>query len=469
MTVINTNTGSLYAQQAMNTNSRGLATVMQQLSTGKRINNAVDDVAGLAISTRLTSQIKGLNQAVRNANDAISLIQTAEGATEQVTNMLQRMRELSIQASNDTNNDKDRGFLDLEFQQLKDEIDRVGMNTQWNGKNILDGTAGKLNDGNFTFQIGANANQTIGLKLPNMQSAPYSPDFGNGAAVAVTDHFKFNQDPLQKTGFGVTQFKVLGVPTTPGDISTAAVATSPYASVVNFDFGSLNGVVSPWAGGNTYTTASPGPQKSLGVVVQSTIAGRAVQYKISQADIDASKLFDANPTADGAKELSVTVAEHLAAKLNDQYVGLPFAATAAAGVLTVTATGLESFGDHATATSPGGAAVQTVTGDLNSIDPSANIKDGSHAADGLARIDAALQTINQARSAMGAVVSRLQFAADNLFNVSAKATESRSRIEDTDYSMATTELAKRNIIQQAAQAMLAQANQAPQMVLQLLK
>ena len=107
MTVINTNTGSLYAQQAMNTNSRGLATVMQQLSTGKRINNAVDDVAGLAISTRLTSQIKGLNQAVRNANDAISLIQTAEGATEQVTNMLQRMRELSIQASNDTNNDKD--------------------------------------------------------------------------------------------------------------------------------------------------------------------------------------------------------------------------------------------------------------------------------------------------------------------------------------------------------------------------
>ena len=461
MTVINTNTGSLYAQQAMNTNSRGLATVMQQLSTGKRINNAVDDVAGLAISTRLTSQIKGLNQAVRNANDAISLIQTAEGATEQVTNMLQRMRELSIQASNDTNNDKDRGFLDLEFQQLKDEIDRIGMNTQWNGKNILDGTAGKLNDGNFTFQIGANANQTIGLKLPNLQSAPFSPDFGG------TTTSTFAHDPLQKAGMGVTTFAVLD----PNN-SNAPVA-APYTGAVGFDFSDLNGVPTGWTAPAPYVAPVPGPQAALGVVIQATIAGKAVQYKISQTDIDNAKSFNeygaGSPSAPGAKQLSATVADALSQKLNDQYVGLPFLSSSVAGVLSVAATGLESFDSHKTSTSPGGAMVQTVTGDLNSIDPSANIKDGNHAADGLARIDAALQTINQARSAMGAVVSRLQFAADNLFNVSAKATESRSRIEDTDYSQATTELAKRNIIQQAAQAMLAQANQAPQMVLQLLK
>jgi flagellin len=410
MTVINTNTGSLYAQQAMNTNSRGLATVMQQLSTGKRINNAVDDVAGLAISTRLTSQIKGLNQAVRNANDAISLIQTAEGATEQVTNMLQRMRELSIQASNDTNNDKDRGFLDLEFQQLKDEIDRVGMNTQWNGKNILDGTAGKLNDGNFTFQIGANANQTITLSLPNLQSAPKSQMTGNVN--------------------GVSTFA-----------NTGAVVTEKL-----YDLSDLE----------------TDPQKQLGVVVQATIAGRAVQYKITQADIDDDK--------GNVQPLGKTVAAAIARKLKDEYVGMPFSAEVDAnGKLKVTATGLEAFADYETATSPGGSAVYTVTGDLNTIDPEANIRTGEKAAEGLARIDAALQTINNARSKMGAVVSRLQFAADNLFNVSAKATESRSRIEDTDYSMATTELAKRNIIQQAAQAMLAQANQAPQLVLQLLK
>ena len=409
MTVINTNTGSLYAQQAMNTNSRGLATVMQQLSTGKRINNAVDDVAGLAISTRLTSQIKGLNQAVRNANDAISLIQTAEGATEQVTNMLQRMRELSIQASNDTNNDKDRGFLDLEFQQLKDEIDRVGMNTQWNGKNILDGTAGKLNDGNFTFQIGANANQIISLSLPNLQSAPMSQLTGNVS--------------------GVSTFA-----------NTGAVVTEKL-----YDLADLQ----------------TDPQKQLGVVIQATIAGRAVQYKITQADIDDDK--------GSIQDLGKTVAIALAKKLKDEYVGMPFKAEESGGKLKVTATGLEAFSDYETAKSPGGSSVTTVTGDLNTIDPEANIRTGEKAAEGLARIDAALQTINSARSKMGAVVSRLQFAADNLFNVSAKATESRSRIEDTDYSMASTELAKRNIIQQAAQAMLAQANQAPQLVLQLLK
>jgi flagellin len=210
------------------------------------------------------------------------------------------------------------------------------------------------------------------------------------------------------------------------------------------------------------------PQNQLGVVIQATIAGKAVQYKISQADIDA----DLGRPGTVQKDLGVRVSEELARKLTDEYIGLPFLASASGGklVVTPTATGTESIADYATLpTGPDGASVTTVTGDLNSIDPNANIRTGETAATGLARIDAALQVINKARSAMGAVVSRLQFAADNLFNVSAKATESRSRIEDTDYSMATTELAKRNIIQQAAQAMLAQANQAPQLVLQLLK
>ena len=410
MTVINTNTGSLYAQQAMNTNSRGLATVMQQLSTGKRINNAVDDVAGLAISTRLTSQIKGLNQAVRNANDAISLIQTAEGATEQVTNMLQRMRELSIQASNDTNNDKDRGFLDLEFQQLKDEIDRIGMNTQWNGKNILDGTAGKLNDGNFTFQIGANANQIITLQLPNLQSAPDPAKLGPAGALTPLGTF------------------------TPAPLTSSAV-----------DLSTLNANYANY----------------VGVVVQANIAGKAVQYKITPADI--KQVLDTAGSGSPVL-LSGIVGGQLADKLNKEYTGVDGALSA-----SVNALGKLEVVSGSSPAIAFTADVRPIKGDLNSINPDANIRDGKSAADGLARIDAALQVINEARSKMGAVVSRLQFAADNLFNVSAKATESRSRIEDTDYSMATTELAKRNIIQQAAQAMLAQANQAPQLVLQLLK
>ena len=278
MTVINTNTGSLYAQQAMTQNARGLSTVMQQLSTGKRINSAVDDVAGMAISTRLTSQIRGLNQAVRNTNDGISLIQTAEGATEQVTNMLQRMRELAVQASNDTNNNNDRSYLNLEFQSLTSQIGSIASYTQWNGSNVLDGSGGA--SGVFNFQVGANSGQTISISLASM----------------ATD--------------------------------------------------------------------------SSGVL--SNISGQSI-----------------------------------------------------------------------TTTSSSGSA--------------------------LSAIITALDTVSLQRSNMGAVISRLQFTSDNLANVSAKAQESRSRIEDTDYSQATTELAKRNIIQQAAQAMLAQANQAPQSVLQLLR
>ena len=280
MTVINTNTGSLYAQQAMTTNARGLSTVMQQLSTGKRINNAVDDVAGMAISTRLTSQIRGLNQAVRNTNDGISLIQTAEAATEQVTNMLQRMRELAVQASNDTNNTDDRSFLNLEFQALNTQINKVANYTQWNGADLLNGNNRGLGSGVFSFQVGANAAQTIEITVSDMRTS-------SGSLLS--------------------------------DILQTAVTST-------------------------------------------------------------------------------------------------LTANSALGIISST-----------------------------------------------------LDIVSLERAKMGAVISRLQFTGDNLSNISAKAQESRSRIEDTDYSQATTELAKRNIIQQAAQAMLAQANQAPQLVLQLLR
>jgi flagellin len=279
MTTINTNTAALYAQLSISSNARNLQTVMEQLSTGKRINNSVDDVAGMAISTRLTAQIRGLNQAARNGNDGISLIQTAEGATEQTTNMLQRMRELAVQSSNDTNNSDDRSFLNLEYQQLRTQITKIAEYTQWNGANILDGSGGN-GSGLVTFQVGANAQQIIAITLPNMRT-------DNGGVLSGI------QDTV---------------------ITSAITANSALGSIIN-----------------------------------------------------------------------------------------------------------------------------------------------------------ALDTVNSERAKMGAIISRLQFTIDNLFNVSTQSQQSRSRIEDTDYAQATTELAKRNIIQQAAQAMLAQANQQPQLVLQLLK
>ena len=173
MTVINTNVKSLISQNAMVKNNRDISTAMQQLSTGKRINSAKDDAAGLAISSRMTAQVRGLDAAVRNANDGISLLQTAEGALIETTNMLQRMRELSIQSANDTNTADDRRFLDLEFQQLKQEINRIANNTEWNGMSILNRAAEAGNGaGKFEFQVGANASQLISITLKDFTIEP---------------------------------------------------------------------------------------------------------------------------------------------------------------------------------------------------------------------------------------------------------------------------------------------------------
>lgn len=164
--VINTNVASLNAQRNLGKSQLELNTSMQRLSSGLRINSAKDDAAGLAISDRMTSQIRGLNQAARNANDGISLAQTAEGALQETTNLLQRMREIAVQAANDTNTAQDRASLDAEFKQLQAEIDRIANNTQFNGQNVLDGTFDPANGGTEAiFHVGANENQTISVTI----------------------------------------------------------------------------------------------------------------------------------------------------------------------------------------------------------------------------------------------------------------------------------------------------------------
>ena len=184
MTTINTNVSSLLAKNALVANERSMSTAMERLSTGVRINSAKDDAAGLAIAAKMTSQIKGLDQAVRNANDAVSLIQTAEGALIETSNMLQRMRELAVQASSDTNTLTDRSALNQEFVSLRSEINRVAQNTQWNGVNILTKQGGSSADGIHKFQVGANANQTIDLTIGNYQTT--SSTQGGTATVATT-------------------------------------------------------------------------------------------------------------------------------------------------------------------------------------------------------------------------------------------------------------------------------------------
>ena len=277
MTVINTNVKSLIAQQALVMNGRKMSDAMEQLSTGKRINSAADDAAGLSIASKMTSQIRGLNQAIRNANDGISMIQTAEGALNEVTNMLQRMRELTVQTRNGTNTTSDKDALQAEFLALQQEISRVAANTEWNGVAILAGSANGTGAA-VTFQIGANSGQ-----------------------------------------------------------------------VVTVDFSALSGTVS--------------------------------------------------------------------------------------GVGTVLVTGTYSAG------------TATAVGDL----------------------DDAIAGVATFRGNLGAKINRLTYTVDNLQNVSTNTSASRSRIEDADYAQATTELARTQIIQQAATAMLAQANQSNSSVLSLLR
>ena len=168
MATINTNMSANIASNAMTRNERSMSQTMERLSTGIRINSAKDDAAGLAISSKMTSQINGLNQAVRNANDAISMLQVGEGAMSGITDMMQRMRELAVQAISDSNTSSDRAALNAEYKQLSSEINRIGGNTQWNGTNLLDGQIGS--SGSVTFQVGANASQTVATSFTAMGS-----------------------------------------------------------------------------------------------------------------------------------------------------------------------------------------------------------------------------------------------------------------------------------------------------------
>ena len=394
MSVINTNTKSIVAQNAMTVSGRAMSKAMEQLSTGKRINGAADDAAGLAISSKMTSQIKGLNQAVRNANDGISLIQTAEGALVEVSNMLQRMRELSLQAANDTNTLTDRTALNSEFGQLRTEINRIASNTQWNGMNILDKTGGA--SGEFKFQVGANATQNIALTLGNYKT---TGTVASTAAVATT---------TAPSGPAAT-------PTTAG---TAQVST--------------------------FTVS--GARPAIGDVYSLTVGDKSFAHTVTALGADAA-------------------ADHQAIAL-----ALSTGLGAVTGVTTTSTTGgVITFTAASNVYGANSFNIQAGTGGLLSGVNLSSITTQANANSAIASVDSALSSVNTGRAEMGATINRLNYAADNLMNVSQNTSESRSRILDTDYAQATTELARTQIISQAATAMLAQANQAPQSVLSLLR
>lgn len=403
MSVINTNIKSLISQNAMVKNNRDLSTAMQQLSTGKRINSAKDDAAGLAISARMTSQIKGLDQAVRNGNDAVSMLQTTEGAMIEMTNMLQRMRELAVQSSNDTYTEIDRGYLDLEFQQLKSEVNRITKDTEWNGMPILDGTV--QNDdstfGKFEFQVGANDGQIITHTISNMG---------------------FRSDP------GLVTFEI-----TQPNVEEDSAADPPVDAVAQVSQLTLSG---------TFMADDE---------IEFTVDGVTVNYTVLAEDLGG---------ADNDANLA-NIAAKLASAIDTD-------ALSDAGVTSSSNTLVFTAGTPGTAFE--GESAITLAKDDGALTNlrSLTVLNNTDSNETLRELDVALNRISTERAGLGAAMNRLTYAVDNLTNVSQNTSESRSRIMDADYAKASSELARTQIISQAATAMLAQANQAPQSVLKLL-
>ena len=396
MSVINTNVSAILTQNALAKNERAMSGAMEQLSTGKRINSASDDAAGLAIASRMTSQINGLNQAVRNGNDAISLVQTADGALVEVTAMLQRMRTLAVQASTDTNTTADRAAMNQEFVLLRTEIDRIGNNTQWNGENIIDKSFAS-STGTYKFQVGANSDQTVDLTIGSYTT----------------------------TGAGSGN--------TSATVATSTSGSGPSASAVA-----------------QVSTVTIGGTSVLGDTIAVTVGDKSYVHTVTSANLEG-----ANAAADNH---NIAVAISASTGLGT-VTGVTTTSTTSA-VITFTA-GSTAYGANS-------FEIGSSKGLMGGIASSA-ITSLSAANTSIAAVDAAIAVVTTGRAEMGATINVLQYAADNLSNVSLNATASRSRVEDTDYSSVTTELARTQIIAQAATAMLAQANQMPQTVLSLLK
>jgi flagellin len=468
--MINTNLSSLNAQRNQSRTQNDLSTAIARLSSGLRINSAKDDAAGLAISDRFTAQIRGLTQAARNANDGISLAQTAEGALASVTDNLQRIRELSVQSANATNSASDRASLQLEVAQLTAEIDRVATQTSFNGTNLLDGS--------FTakaFQVGANVGQTItvssiasarssalgqyqGFSLTNQSigtanstSAAETVTIGGVATAlgSITNDAKNIASAINAAG-------VAGLTATANATSVAAgtqaltATASGTASVV------INGVTlsNANADGNASTNranavaAINAQSAATGVVATDTGAG------VSLAAADGRNVVVSGFAAGTAT--AATIADFGLAAAATTGASININSSAPSGV-----TGSVVFGGAFSNTTAIAATGTSVAGlDISTVA-------GANAA--LSSIDAALATVSSSRASLGAVQNRFSSTISNLQTTTENLAASRSRITDADFAQETANLSRAQVLQQAGTAMVAQANQLPQQVLTLLR
>ena len=490
---INTNVASLTAQRNLGMSQASLNTSIQRLSSGLRINSAKDDAAGLAISERFTSQIRGLNQAVRNANDGISLAQTAEGALKASGDILQRVRELSVQSANATNSASDRKAIQAEVGQLLSELDRISVTTEFNGQKLLDGSFGSA-----TFQVGANANQTITATTGNFRTSTYGAQLMQSKGQAVADATAGTEvKPTIGTSVKINGLESATVTLGAND-SAGTVASKVNAVAEKTGVTASARTVSQLelVAGESYSLALTSSNTSAANVTFSVSAGgdlseavKAINDVSSQTGVTA-KLADGkitliNEAGDNIRIVNNSAAASASIKLaaSDGAGGFGTAATAAgigAGTASfgVTATGtveLNSDKGFSTAvataaTAPAvdvfpGTSVGSKLNSVNTIDVST--VEGSTKA--LKIIDSALAAVNGQRASFGALQSRFETAVNNLQTSAENMSASRGRIQDADFAAETANLSRTQILQQAGTAMVAQANQLPQGVLALLR
>jgi flagellin len=504
--IINTNTASLNAQRNLMGSQNSLQTSLQRLSSGLRINSAKDDAAGLAIASRMSAQVSGINQAIRNANDAISMSQTAEGALSQSSNILTRIRDLSVQSANDTNSGTDRVAIQQEVGQLQQELNRIANETQFNGKNLLDGTFSAAQ-----FQVGANANQTIDVSL----SSARSTDMGNqsvtsmGTAGKATAGASATTAASTVTGSSLT---VAGLKTkvvtanagdSAGDVAaainrvsadtavtakattTASLAVTSAGSALpatfTFDLTSVNASSSTTNPNTAHISAQITNANDLSGLADA-INAKSGQTGIS-AVANAGTISLKNEAGDDIQFTNVVSSNATTLDLTGDDAQPAVGATAAVPATTITmgsTTGTsarvagqiefdssqsfsvtESAANFMTGTTSSGSTLSSV----GNID----ITSAAGANSALKVVDSALDFVNGLRAKLGAVENRVDSTISNLSATSENLSAARSRIQDADFASETASLTRSQVLQQAGMAMLAQANAVPNQVLTLLR
>ncbi|QEL64417.1 flagellin and related hook-associated protein [Oryzomicrobium terrae] len=501
--IINTNIPSLNAQRNLNTSQSSLSTSLQRLSSGLRINSAKDDAAGLAISERMTSQIRGQDQARRNANDGISLSQTAEGALQSAGDILQRIRELAVQSSNATNSASDRQALNAEVGQLTSELDRIAKTTEFNGQKLLDGTFGTA-----TFQVGANAGQTIQATTANFSTNQYG-NYRIGAVAATATNPKGDLTMGSTPGTAISAAKT----------AVAYVAGTAPSSAIVGDTLTVNGSIGSQAiaitAGDSAKTVATNINKQTGntgvtatakteIDLSAFTAGSSYKLDVfsdNTTAVTVSFTVGAGVNSDGLSAAvnafnDVSSKTGITARINDTGNGITLlnstgesiaignassgssinvgTQTVAAGNGTSVAGQLTLDSDKSFSVESSVAAGPTTyfTGTVASSQlqkvSDLDVSSVDAAQRTLAIVDAALSTANGQRAKFGALQARFENTIANLQVSSENLSASRSRIRDADFAAETANLTRGQILQQAGTAMLAQANQLPQNVLKLL-